>query len=159
MSCEGFLAEWTGHVFWWVKLDTLSLKGSATSSGVFCGVCGLGMALSNLSSYRKCYIPVSLMVWHKASGIGACWPWMRTGLSVLDGGLWERFHELMFYRIRSYLVFHHPGLGYLTSEVQAHPLTGVSRLYKPNNTEEEEKGIEKEKGEKEKKKSDKDTNK
>ena len=73
VSCEGFLAEWTGPVFWWVELDTLSLKGSATSSGVFCGVCGLGMALGSLSSYRKCYIPVSLMVWHKASGIGACW--------------------------------------------------------------------------------------
>lgn len=47
-------------------------------------------------------------------------------------------------------MFHHPGLGYLTSEVQAHPLTGVSRLYKPNKTEEEEKGIEKEKGKKRK---------
>ena len=85
--------------------------------------------------------------------------WMRTGLSVLDGGLWERFHELMFYRVRSSLVFHHPGLGYFTSDVQAHPLTGVSRLYKPNNTEEEEKEIEKEKGKKEKRKSAKDTNK
>lgn len=69
--------------------------------------------------------------------------WMRTGLSVLDGGLWERFHELMFYRVRSSLVFRHPRLEYFTSDIQAHPLNGVSRLYKPNNTEEEEKEIEK----------------
>ena len=67
--------------------------------------------------------------------------WMRTGLSVLDGSLWERFHELMFYRVRSSLVFHHPGLGYSTSEVQAHPLTGVLRHYKPKSTEEKEKEI------------------
>lgn len=85
--------------------------------------------------------------------------WMRTGLSVLDGGLWERFHELMFYRVRSSLVFRHPRLEYFTSDIQAHPLNGVSRLYKPNNTEEEEKEIEKEKGKKEKRKSVKDTNK
>ena len=74
VSCEGFLVEWTGPVFWWVELDILSLKGSATSSGVFCGVSGLCMALGSLSSYRKCYVPVLLMVWHKVSGIGACWP-------------------------------------------------------------------------------------
>jgi len=65
----------------------------------------------------------------------------------------------MFYRVRSSLVFRHPRLEYFTSDIQAHPLNGVSRLYKPNNTEEEEKEIEKEKGKKEKRKSVKDTNK
>ena len=44
------------------------------SSGVFRGVCGLGMALCSLSANDQFCVPVLLMVWHEASGTGACWP-------------------------------------------------------------------------------------
>ena len=37
-------------VFWWVKLNLVSLKGSAVPSGVFWDVCRLGMALDYLSA-------------------------------------------------------------------------------------------------------------
>ena len=37
-------------VFWWVKLNLVSLQGSAIPSGVFGDVCRLGMALDYLSA-------------------------------------------------------------------------------------------------------------
>ena len=61
-------------VFCWVGLDLVFLGGKATSSGVFWGVCELSMILGSLSANGLCCVPVLLVVWHGASGPGACWP-------------------------------------------------------------------------------------
>ena len=45
--------SWWGElvpVLWWVKLNLVSLQGSAMPSGVFGDVCRLGMALDHLSA-------------------------------------------------------------------------------------------------------------
>lgn len=45
-------------IFWWMQLDLVSLKGSAISSGVFCGVCWCGGALGTLSTNGQSCITV-----------------------------------------------------------------------------------------------------
>ena len=47
------MASWFGRlalVSWWVELDLVSLKGSATSSDMFWGVCRSVIALASLSA-------------------------------------------------------------------------------------------------------------
>ena len=57
-----------------MEFDGVFLKGSATTSGMFWGVCGLGMALGNLSANGLGCIPVLLKICCKAYSTGACWP-------------------------------------------------------------------------------------
>ena len=59
-------------VFWRIKLDLVSLKGSAMSSSMFWGVFGFHMALGSLSAIVPSCAPVLLKNWHGASGTGAC---------------------------------------------------------------------------------------
>ena len=61
-------------VFWWVGLDLVFLVGRATSGGVFCGVFELSMILGSLSASGWGCVPVFLVIWHRASSTGACWP-------------------------------------------------------------------------------------
>ena len=61
-------------VFWWVGLDLVFLLGRAASGGVFWGVCELSMILGSLYANGCHCVPVLLVVWHGASGTGACWP-------------------------------------------------------------------------------------
>ena len=69
--------SWLGilvPVFWWLEPDCISLKDSAMSSNVFCGVYGFGMALGRLSANVQGCVPVLLKNWHGASSTGTCWP-------------------------------------------------------------------------------------
>ena len=43
VGCVCFLVEWTGGVFWWMRLDRVFLVGRTASGGVFWGVCELSM--------------------------------------------------------------------------------------------------------------------
>ena len=61
-------------VFWWMRLDLVFLVGTSTSGGVFWGVCGLIMILGSLSADGWCCVPVLLVVWHRVSSTGVCWP-------------------------------------------------------------------------------------
>ena len=53
--CLARVLWWAGlvPVFWWVKLDLVSLKGNDASSRVFFGVCEIHMALGSLSANGK----------------------------------------------------------------------------------------------------------
>ena len=62
VCCEVFLLIGVVAVFWWIKLDLVSLKGSAMIGGVFWGVCGLGMALHSLFANAQSCVPVFLKV-------------------------------------------------------------------------------------------------
>ena len=44
------------------------------SGGVFWGVCELRMILGSLSANGLGCAPVLLVVWHRESNTGACWP-------------------------------------------------------------------------------------
>ena len=61
-------------VFWCVELDLVFLVGRAASGGVFWGVCELSMILGSLSDSGWGCVPVLLVVWHRVSSTGACWP-------------------------------------------------------------------------------------
>ena len=61
-------------VFWWMRLDLVSLVGRTPSSGVFWGVCDLIMILGSLSANGWGCVPVLLVVWHGAFSAGGCWP-------------------------------------------------------------------------------------
>ena len=61
-------------VFWCVGLDLVFLVDRLTSGGVFWGVCKLSITLASLSANGWGCVPVFLVVWHGASGTGACWP-------------------------------------------------------------------------------------
>ena len=61
-------------VFWWVGMDLVFLVGRAASNGVFWGVCGLSMILGSLSANGWGCVPILLVVWHRVSSTGACWP-------------------------------------------------------------------------------------
>ena len=58
-------------LFLWVEVDLVPLKGKATSSGVFWGVCELGMTLGHLSDTGSVCGPVLLVVWCEVSSSGA----------------------------------------------------------------------------------------
>ena len=60
-------------VFWWMRLDLVSLVGRTVSSGVFWGVCDLIMILGSLSANGWGCVPVLLAVWQWVSSTGACW--------------------------------------------------------------------------------------
>ena len=50
-ACFGYSGlEGLVPVFWWVELDTASLKGSAASSGMLWSICECGVALGSLSA-------------------------------------------------------------------------------------------------------------
>ena len=49
-------------MFWWMKLDLVSLKDSAMSSGVFWGVYGIGVSLHSLFANGQSCVPVFLKV-------------------------------------------------------------------------------------------------
>ena len=66
-------------VFCWVGLDLVFLVGRATSSGVFWGVCELGMILGSLSSNGWGCATILLVVWHGVSSTGGCWLLSRAG--------------------------------------------------------------------------------
>ena len=66
-------------VFWWMRLDLVFLVGRTTSGGVFWGVCDLIMILGNLTANEWHCVPVLLVVWHRVSSTGACWPLGGTG--------------------------------------------------------------------------------
>ena len=66
-------------VFWWVGLDLVFLMDSATSGGVVWGVCELSMILGSLFANGWGCVPVLLVVWHRASSTGACWPLVGAG--------------------------------------------------------------------------------
>ena len=80
VPCEDFLFEVLMPVFRWRELDLVSPKISATSSGVFWGVCGLVMALGSLSANGQGCVPVLLKDRHQAFGPEACWTL---------GGIWS----------------------------------------------------------------------
>ena len=61
-------------VFSWVGLDLVFLVSRAMSGGVFWGVCELSMILGCLSVNGWDCVPVLLVVWHRASSTGVCWP-------------------------------------------------------------------------------------
>ena len=61
-------------VFSWVELDLVLLVGRAASGGVFWGVCDFIMILGSLSANGWGCVPVLLVVWHRLSSTGACWP-------------------------------------------------------------------------------------
>ena len=61
-------------MFWFVGLDLVFLVGRATSDGVFWRVCELSMIFGSLSANGWDCVPVLRVVWHGASGTGACWP-------------------------------------------------------------------------------------
>ena len=56
--CDIFLIGVLGPVIWWMELDLVFLKGSITSSGLFQGVCELGMVFGDLSRlvFLFCYL-------------------------------------------------------------------------------------------------------
>ena len=60
-------------VFWWMRLDPVSLVGRSTSDGVFWGVCELIMILGSLSVNEWVCVPVLLVFWHRVSRTGTCW--------------------------------------------------------------------------------------
>ena len=62
------------HVFWCMRLDLVFLVGRTASGGVFWGVCDLIMILRSLSANGWGCVPVLLVVWHRVSSTGACWP-------------------------------------------------------------------------------------
>ena len=66
-------------VFWWVRLDLVSLVGRTTSGAVFWGVCELIMILGSLSANWWVCIPVLLVVSHTMSSTVACWFLGRAG--------------------------------------------------------------------------------
>ena len=57
-------------LLWWMKLDFVSLKGSAVSSSVCSGVYGLDMALGSPSANDQGCASVLQMVWHEVSRTG-----------------------------------------------------------------------------------------
>ena len=57
-------------MFWWVELDLVPLKGSATSTGVFWCVCELGMDLGSMSVNGQDCVPSLLMIWYEKSCTG-----------------------------------------------------------------------------------------
>ena len=59
-------------MLWWVELSLFPLMGSASSGGVFWGVCELSTTLGSLSADGWCCVPVLLVVWHEVSGTEAC---------------------------------------------------------------------------------------
>ena len=74
-------------VFWWMRLDLVSLVGRTTSCGVFCGVCELIMILGSLSANGWHCVSVLLVVWHEVSSTGACWLLHGAGSQRLGGGV------------------------------------------------------------------------
>ena len=60
-------------VFWWLRLDLVFLVNRTTAGDVFSGVFDLIMVLGGLSANGRCCIPVSLVVCHRVSTIGASW--------------------------------------------------------------------------------------
>ena len=82
VGCVGFLMRGLVPVFWWMRLDLVSLVGRTASSGVFCGVCELSMSLGSLSAYGWGCVPVLLVVWHRVSSTGACLLLSGAGSSV-----------------------------------------------------------------------------
>ena len=55
------------------------LVGRTMSGGVFWGVCELSMILCRLSANGWGCVPVLLVVWHRVSSTGACWPLSGAG--------------------------------------------------------------------------------
>ena len=74
VACVGFLVEGTGACVLVDGVALVLLLGRATSGGVFWGVCELSMTLDSLSAYGWGSVPVLLVVWHRVSFSGACWP-------------------------------------------------------------------------------------
>ena len=60
-------------VFWWMRLDLVSLVGRTASNGVFWSVCELIMILGSFSANECGCVPVLLVVWHGVSSTGTCW--------------------------------------------------------------------------------------
>ena len=79
VTCVSFLVGGTGACVLVGGVDLVLLVGRATSSGVFWGVCELIMTLGCLSANGWDYVPVLLVVWHRAFITGACWPLGGTG--------------------------------------------------------------------------------
>ena len=69
-------------VFWWMRLDLVSLVGRPTSCGVFLGVCDFIMILDSLSAKGWGCVPVLLVVWHRVSSTAAFW-------SLSGAGSWR----------------------------------------------------------------------
>ena len=105
-------------VFSCVELALVSLKVDAAASGVFWGVCGLGMALRSLCVNRQCCLPILLMIWHVSSSPGSLLPLSGARPWCCDGGLWEASHQLTFHGAGSSLVVQHVGCGSSISEFQ-----------------------------------------
>ena len=66
-------------VFWWMRLDLVSLVGKTASSGVFWGAYDLIMVFGSLSSNGWGCVPVLLVVWHSVSSTVTCWSLSRAG--------------------------------------------------------------------------------
>ena len=60
-------------VFWWMRLDVVSLVVRTTSTGMFWGVCELIMILGSLFASGWGCVPVLLVVWHVVSSTGLRW--------------------------------------------------------------------------------------
>ena len=60
------------------------------SSGVFRGICGLGMALCSLSANDQFCVPVLLMVWHECMALELAdfwvWPYVNCELPDVQAG-------------------------------------------------------------------------
>ena len=60
-------------VFWWMRLDLISLVDTTISGGVFWGVCELIMIFGSLSANGWYCVPVLLVVGHRVSSNVARW--------------------------------------------------------------------------------------
>ena len=60
-------------IFSWMRLYLFFLVGRTTSGGVFWGICELTIILGSLSAKWWGCVPVLPVVWHRVSGIIACW--------------------------------------------------------------------------------------
>ena len=74
-------------VFWWVVLDSFSLKCHEVSSNELWDVSGFGLTLGSLSTEAQGYVPVLLENLHGMSFSGTCWPLGGVWFQCRYGGI------------------------------------------------------------------------
>ena len=83
--------SWLGGlvpIFWWIKLDFISLKDSAMSSSVFCSVYELGMASGSLSASVQSCAPILLRIGmgHLTMKLSSLWVWFGPSVDTESFG-------------------------------------------------------------------------
>ena len=92
-------------VFWWVKLDFLSLECNGVSNSVFWDVCEFGVTLGSLYVDSQGYVPALLENLHGMSCCGTYWFLGGGWFQCRSGGFWMSSCQLIFPEVRSFLVF------------------------------------------------------